>query len=393
MIRRWPGRRPGRCPDDGALRARLDTDALDAELDRHVSRCARCAARLERLRADARWAGEALRGAAPAAPPDVRRAWQRLGARMLTTEEGPSMEPTPAPWNRGGFRLATALVALLAVVGIFTFTPMRTVADGVLERFRVQKFAVVTIPMDLVAPFESAFLENLDAADAATWQERFEDLGTFATTFTPNSARQVASIEEARATHGDFAVPDVDALPDGFGATPEVFVTDAGTASYALNTAEAQAIIDQLNLPIYSLPDADRYPTLTFTFEAPAGVGLVYSGPNGAKLVVAEMGSPTITFPDGLDMNALREEILRFPGLPADIVAQLRAIDDWEHTLIIPVPEGANSRDVTVNGEPGLLIEDAGNGSVVLWEDDGILHLVAGQVDDEALLDVANSLD
>jgi anti-sigma factor RsiW len=73
-------------------------------------------------------------------------------------------------------------------------------------------------------------------------------------------------------------------------------------------------------------------------------------------------------------------------------VAQLRAIDDWENTLIIPIPEGAESDDVTVNGEPGLLIEHD-LGTAVLWEEDGILYAVVGQVSADEVQDIADSMD
>ncbi|MFW6075919.1 MAG: DUF4367 domain-containing protein, partial [Chloroflexota bacterium] len=67
---------------------------------------------------------------------------------------------------------------------------------------------------------------------------------------------------------------------------------------------------------------------------------------------------------------------------------------DWESTLIVPVPEEASSSDVTVDGQPGLLItKDDDSGAVVLWEDDGQLYVVAGTESGDTLLDVASSLD
>jgi hypothetical protein len=119
------------------------------------------------------------------------------------------------------------------------------------------------------------------------------------------------------------------------------------------------------------------------------------------------MESPTLTTPDSLDMNALREDILMLPGLPTDLVAQLRSIENWESTLVIPVPEGAVTSDVSIDGEPGLLLEAGefdgsdwgiefeleGDASVVMWHDDGNLYVVAGSVSGSDLLDVANSLN
>jgi hypothetical protein len=93
-------------------------------------------------------------------------------------------------------------------------------------------------------------------------------------------------------------------------------------------------------------------------------------------------------------MDALREDLLALPGLPPDFVAQLRSIEDWQTTLVIPVPEGHSSDDVTINGQPGLLItSDDGEGAVALWESDGILFIVGGTESGDTISDVANSLD
>jgi len=388
------GRRSADCPDDGVLRAMLESDEPSDGAGRHVAECAHCAARIEQLRALADWAQAAVASLGPSEPIDSQRAWRRLDQRMNLnqTEEGRSMETTPALWNRGIVRAATAAVAVVALMVAFTVSPARGLADGVLDRFRVQKFAVVTIPMDFVQPFEGALQSGLANGDAAQFQQELSDLGTFSTTFSMDSARQVGSIDEAHSIYGDFDVPADGAVPADFG-TPNVYVSDPGSATYELNTAKAQEIIDSLNLPIYALPDPATYPTLTFTVDAPAAVGLEYTDSAGNRIVVGQMESPTLTTPDGLDMNQLRDDILRFPGLPADLVAQLRAIDDWQHTLIIPIPQGADSHDVTVHGQPGLVITMPDNGgSAVLWQDNGVLHLVAGQVDDNVVLDIANSL-
>ncbi|HBY44883.1 MAG TPA: hypothetical protein DEU95_09490, partial [Chloroflexi bacterium] len=109
------------------------------------------------------------------------------------------------------------------------------------------------------------------------------------------------------------------------------------------------------------------------------------------NLVVGQMESPQLNIPSELNVNALREDILRFPALPADLAAQLRAVKDWKETLIIPIPEGATSEDVTVDGHAGLLIKsDQGNG--VIWQADGKLYAVAGQVSADQVMATAKSM-
>lgn len=294
-------------------------------------------------------------------------------------------------FERRSMRAASWFVAVIAVVLAVSFSPMRTVADDFLNQFRVQKFAAVTIPMDMLSPLESMALSGMSEEDKQRLRDEFNQLGALDTTFEYDEENLPApvSLEEAEAQFGDIDAPDD--LPDGFDSAPSAYLTEAGTASYALDTANAQALVDALGLPIFSLPDPALYPTLEFTANVPAAAILEYKDADGKRLMVGQMASPSLDIPDGLDMDALREEILRFPGLPTDLVAQLRAIDDWESTLIIPIPEGATSDDITINGEPGLLIEHA-LGSAALWEKDGILYAVIGQVSDDAVRDVADSM-
>ncbi|HEX5166653.1 MAG TPA: hypothetical protein VFV93_14715 [Thermomicrobiales bacterium] len=387
-------RRRRGCPTDGELRLALDSDGAVAEpLRQHLAGCADCSRRFAEIAGAADLTKRTCTALGVGQPaPDVQLAYSRFRN---------SLAEQPARDISGGTRMgqlfamrsmraASAVVAILAVVVAVTFTPMRTVADDFLNQFRVQKFAAVTIPMDALSPMQSLATAGMSDADKQQFQDELKQLGAFDTTFDYDQDHlpQAMTLDEAEAQFGNIDEPDD--LPDGFDNAPNAYLTEAGSASFDLDTAKAQQIIDALNLPIYSLPDPAQYPTLEFTANVPAAALLEYQNADGKRIVVGQMESPTLDIPDGLDMDALREEILRFPGLPSDLVAQLRAIDDWEHTLIIPIPEGATSENITINGEPGLLIEHE-LGSAVLWEKDGILHAVIGQVSADAVRDVADS--
>src|SRR5262249_26108582 len=102
---------------------------------------------------------------------------------------------------------------------------------------------------------------------------------------------------------------------------------------------------------------------------------------------------PALQFPDELDLNAFRTALLALPGLPQDTVNQLKNVQDWERTLIIPVPEGTTTKNVSIDGNKGLVIIDAqGRGSVVLWQSNGQLFAVGGTLSEADLLSIANGL-
>ena len=63
--------------------------------------------------------------------------------------------------------------------------------------------------------------------------------------------------------------------------------------------------------------------------------------------------------------------IQAWSGLPAETVAALREIEDWETTLPLPVPVGDIAwEETTVAGHPAVAFGDeSGLGSALLWHD------------------------
>jgi hypothetical protein len=86
--------------------------------------------------------------------------------------------------------------------------------------------------------------------------------------------------------------------------------------------------------------------------------------------------------------------VLGLPGLPADLVAQLRGIGDWRNTLPLPIPaDQVRSRPTTVNGAEALsFADDTGRLHALVWQRDGHIWGVAGMVGTDEVRDVANRL-
>jgi len=78
--------------------------------------------------------------------------------------------------------------------------------------------------------------------------------------------------------------------------------------------------------------------------------------------------------------------------VPPDIAAQIRAIKDPSSTLPIPIPKGlATTGQVQVNGVQGLLIK-AVLGAGVVWQENGVIYAVGGQLTPDQVLAIATSL-
>lgn len=316
-------------------------------------------------------------------------------------------------FQRRGARATGVVLALFMLTILVTVSPMGSVASDFMDRFRVKKFAAITVDMESFRGFQTDMLFRLATSDTDELQSAAQDLATFETSYgdldmmggpegfgspdadqvKPNPMEHVEefeSAEEAREAFGEFRQPED--LPDGLDDNPRIYVGEAGWVTVTVDTEKAQSIVDELNLPIYSLPDPEAYPEMTFTMDIPESLVLHYENAD-EQLMVGQMTSPTLRTPEGVNMDELREDMLQLPGLPTDFVTELRSIEDWEETLVIPVPEGWSSEDVTVQGQPGLLLtaddEDQG---VVLWEDDGMLYVVGGTQTGDTLQDVADSL-
>jgi hypothetical protein len=74
------------------------------------------------------------------------------------------------------------------------------------------------------------------------------------------------------------------------------------------------------------------------------------------------------------------------------VAAQIRAFKNPATTLPVPIPSGlASSSPVQVQGVQGLLV-DAGIVSGVVWQKDGVIYAVVGQITPDQVVAIANSL-
>lgn len=276
------------------------------------------------------------------------------------------------------WRLAAAAVVVAVLLGGVLATPAgRAVATELLGQFRVQKFALITVaPQDPVANFAS--LEQFGTLHVP---EDMQEGGTEATSVAA-AAEQVG-----------FTVLQPAHLPSGLSADPQIRTTPTSTVSFTVDRDKALAYLAEQGHSDVNVPEALDDSTIHLSISA--AVLLVYGDDAGqVSLVVGQSPSPTVTVSGDATLEQFRSFLLSLPGLPADTVARLRAIDDWTQTLPIPVPQDeAVSQHVTVAGAPGVSVQDAQTRhGVVLWQRDGMVYGVGGSCGEQELLAVAASL-
>jgi hypothetical protein len=400
------------CPDLGALRASLDgaAGAPPAPAD-HLRTCPACADTLAGLRHNAELAAPAIALTAPADPPDAAEveaalaAFEQRRSRLAATRAAPAAvapaQPSPSPQadpvplvrrgrlGRLGMRTrvaAAAVVAVLALTGLVATPSGRAAASSFLAQFRSQRFEALSVDPNQATQVDKVFSGLIDT-------------GVFTGTALKDPAglgepRPIADRAEAARLAG-FAVPAVDpvALPKGIDRTPRhLLVSPAREVRLTFDRDKALAYLRAHGRPGAQLPE--RYDGTRLVIQVPAAVVQEFAGRDGLPaLVVAKAGTLGLTTEGGASLEELREVVLGLPGLPADLVAQLRDIGDWRTTLPLPVPNQVRSRPTTVNGAEALGFTDAtGRLHALLWQRDGHIWGVAGVVGTDEARDVANRL-
>lgn len=382
--------------DIGRVQAYVDCALEEREratVEDHLAGCGTCQATLEAIQRRERNVAARLATLDPAAheTPDAAAALARFHALVQ-----PGVAPTRVTWKERIEMMketlwasrwrpaAIGLVAVAVVVALFSFAPARQAAAQFLGVFRVRKFAV--IPVD---PAQVERLESMgDLVDAGL-------LGEPTFLREPGKPQPVADAAEASTLAG-FGVRVPTGLPEG--ATLDGFTVGTGPAiHYETDRAMMQMLLEAAGVSDVTLPAIDR---ITLDVDVPAMVEQTYRIGRD-RLSIAQMPSPTVALPPGVDPAVLGKTLLQLLGMPSEDARHLAQTIDWTSTLVIPLPTNVGSfHEVEVDGVTGLLIEEKRENRsysrrhrLVLWERDGIIYNIAGEnVDPTEMLLVANSL-
>lgn len=273
--------------------------------------------------------------------------------------------------------LAVAAVAIAAVIAlILGAASVTTFAQDTLASTRAPLFQAITIPSNAGSQL-ATFEKVLSPLRGGRPAPKFSELGKLTTLLGRQSLHAGATVSDAEA-HVGAKLPEPHRLPAAFtGLQPTVYTGDAGTVQYSLDIQKADDLLSGFRAPTTGLPNPSDTPTATFVLNVPPSAGLVYQSGNN-RLAVGLLASPTLTSPPSINLDELRDDVLAIPGLPPAVSNQLHAVHDWQHVLVVPLPAGATTSQLTVHGSPALLIQDQTR-AAVLWQSNGRLYFVAGE--------------
>jgi anti-sigma factor RsiW len=370
------------CLPEGTLRAYLDEELAPAkrqEAVRHVAACPRCAERLAVLRRAADVARAVLAGPRPAGDAHTRQALARLRAQLHEQR----ITPTRVTWrdmlmrnNRVWRPVLAGLATVAILVGIFSFAPSRALARQLLSVFRVRRFAVIQVNPD------QARLEQV----AKSLEDKL--LGGQPEVIADEPAVKVASLEEARRIAG-FEVRMPRYFPGG--SAPTFSVKGRSEQRLRFNRDGLVTLLQLADMDPKLVPAG--FSEGAVTVLAPVMVAIA-----SERYQIAQVRSPSITYPDGLEPRIVGEAGLRLMGLSAADAKRISATIDWTTTVVLPIPASiAEFREVEIAGSRGVMFwgrEQKGqqNTAVLMWEKNDVVYMVSGPNSQEQLVQVAQSM-
>lgn len=381
--------------DDGQLRAALDGESNAAEFE-HLQACVACRERENILREQVHRAAVSLAFLAPTARDSdigAQKALRRFHDQNRIQKETSMFKKlfaSPA--------LRYAAIAILLLAGTFTFPPTRALADQLLSLFRVQQVAVV--------PIDFTGMQQLTGQGPIG--QRMSQLLSNSITITnePGDPQEAADAAQASQLAG-FNVR----LPDGQ-APSRISVMNAAGFTFKIDRAKAQSLFEAAGRSDLLLPESIDGENISVSI--PASVTAAYgtcptptaddsdagsSSSYADCVLLAQIPSPTVSAPAGVDVAYLARIGLEFTGMTPEQAASFTNSIDWTSTLVIPIPRNAASYEqLSVDGVMGTLIQRLSNDGdapqfSLLWVKDGIIYAINGLGSDtNKAVRIANSL-
>ncbi|MFN8484955.1 MAG: hypothetical protein U0768_18115 [Anaerolineae bacterium] len=404
--------------DDGALRRTADegsaTSLTEAE-GRHLAACARCQARLAKIVGLSGAMTAQMGGPTPAV--DVAAGLARLQRRMDAENavNDRAWHERIRPMTQRWIKPVAALAAAAAVVALLVFTPLGTYAQGLLNLFTPRQFVAVPVTQSEMQTLPDLTDYGVMARGAALKPQRVDSAAAAAQAagipvLTPatlpasvpntasyyvmpaNSNAFTFSAEKAKQTAAarGLTAPPMPANIDG--STLTVNTNPVAMVAYG-NSQMLDGMMNRSARPA-SAPMSNGA-SAQAKVASPKGTAAEASrvAAEAPSLVVMQTKAPTVTS-TGVTVKELQQYLLSQPGISPQLAAAIESIADASSTMPVPVPVNkVTSQTVTVQGVNGLLLGDqTGLGSIVMWQKDGIVYVVGGQVKDSEALSVANSL-
>jgi hypothetical protein len=381
------------------IRAYQDQEMLGPARQRveaHLAACARCQAAAEQVHTRAQHTADRLSrlSASPSShPSDPLTARRRFAARLNQTQK----EKTPMSKNLFNRlpRPAWIIITIVLILGMaLAFPSVRATAVSFLGLFRVEQIQVVQVDtarlpggLDSSANLEKIFSNDVKIEGGGKAQEASS--AAEAGTLAGMAVRQAANLD----------------------LKPAFYFQPGGKMTFTVDLELVKAVLKDIQREDIQLPQ--ELDNAVVELDAPASVVILYGDCPRAEpaaaapgedpdnpstwepkdcISLAQMPSPTISAPPGLDLAQIGEAYLQVLGLSREDAASFARNVDWTTTFVIPISRySSDYREVTVDGVQGVLLENYGYTNLI-WIKDGIVYALSGPRPASEMLAIANAL-
>jgi hypothetical protein len=380
---------------DGQLRAALDGE-LEPSALQHLEACPSCQERQHLIRLHSEEVGQRLAflsASSARSEPSPQAGLHRYHNRVRPQKEIPMLKQL----FRSSAARALAVLVLLVVI-VVSVPSVRALADEVLNLFRVQQVSVI--------PIDTSGLQQLAGNDGLGKQVSQLISSSVDVVEKPGEPQVVADGAEASQKAG-FTVR----LPQNDPAS-RLSVDGKAAFKFTVDRAKAQSLMDEAGRSDLVLPESIDGAVISVTVPAsvradygtcpdPSQQQALAGGSQGRKypdcVIFAQLPSPTVEAPAGVDVSQLAQIALEFTGMSPEQARSFAQSVNWASTLVIPVPKNASTYEqVNVDGVTGTLIQRPADDApqyLLIWVKNGIVYSIAGLgTNSQQAVDMADSL-
>lgn len=353
--------------DTAQLRRMLDEpEEFTQEQRDHVAECEPCRTQRDELAANVAAASRAMSGSVAVDSADAFARVRREAARART--------PVAFSYRNIGSLAAAAVLALALI-----FTPLGTLARSFLTIFEPQQFQPIRITHAEIEQFHNSH-RLLPQAD---------EIGTQRVIAAPQHA-SYATFAAAQ-QHVDFTALAPSTIPADVRGGTSYHVTSPEEMTFTFSAAKTRAFAARSHRTLPPMPAG--LDGTTIRFQAGSILETRLGSQKNAHAEIVQMRAPKVSS-SGASLQTLEQYILSMPNVPRELADQIRALGDIQNTVPVPVMiDKQTARHVNINGKDALAIGDnTGVGAGVMWQNNGIIYVVAGPVRMDDALSIANGL-
>ncbi|WP_297421970.1 hypothetical protein [Clostridium sp.] len=248
-------------------------------------------------------------------------------------------------------KLAAAAAALTIVIGTMSYQPVRIKAAELLNVFRVNNVTGISITENNINKIERALEKgegNVDLKDFISADVKSEE--------KPINLSETEISKETVKKYKEDAelIPINDSLKYSYMTIrPECDLT------LKFNVPKVNDFLEYLGENTKLPKEIDQKEFIIHCGKSVSyGINSKNSEKEGKHINVTQVGTPTLTLPEGVDQKQMINILLSLNLLPQNVKEQLASIGDLSTTLPVPYLEDKSTKtDITIKGQKAVLIE------------------------------------